>query len=478
MVISSVVAAGPAAQASATSASAACVVSVNAPRCQSTNPSLTVDVINTGDTSACTFTYSIVWGDGSPAQRATFNGAPQSGGYFLASHTYHATQLQAYSITASPVSITGNCNSGSGNYTFILDAGSAALAAPSGLTVRAIDAHDIGLRWRDNSSNESGFQINNGIVSKNVAANSTAYTWAGLKPGTYMCFRIRARSGAGASPWDPSVSPWYVCTTTPKLGSVTNVPATVWAAYSAYPANGYVTDVFASWTVPAVSCPDLPSVPRTSVWAGIWGSLSSMANNTGWLPQIGTTADCNLILGPGGLPVIAPGTHYRLVWEMQSLVSGGGNRVQYGLDCPGDSLYRLCGNLTSVSANDKIQAAVRFTGPFTSKATQRTFEIVISDLTKKTSALGFIKTNKPVLISDIAGQGGAVVEENGTNGLASFSTPVQVSKIHVRGGSGGYLFYKWPMASYNVGYGVPQLQQSSYSGREARYSYSVTWKQS
>jgi hypothetical protein len=475
------VAAGSTAQAAtsgAESASAPCVVSINAPRCQSTNANLTVDVVNTGDTSACTFTYSIAWGDGSAAQRVTVNGESQSGEYFLASHTYHTTQTHTYSIATSPVSITGSCNSEAGSYTFTLDVGSTALAAPSNLTVTAMDAHDIRVSWHDNSQNETGFEINNGVTSKNVAANSTTYTWGGLAPGTYMCFHVRAHNSAGSSAWDPNVSPWYVCATTPKAGSVTTTPATVWAAYSASPVNGYVTDVFATWTVPAVNCPSLLSQPRTSVWAGIWGSFSSMANNTGWLPQIGTTADCNFVPGPGNFPVTAPGAHYRVVWEMQSQVTNGGNRVQYGMDCPGNKLYRLCGNLTAVSAHDKIQAAVRFTGPYTSKATQRTFVIVISDLTKKTSALGFIKTNKPVMMSDIAGQGGAVVEENGTQGLASFSTPVNLSKVHVQGGSGGYLFYKWPMTSYNVGYGVPQLQQSSYSSRDAKYSYSVTWKQS
>jgi hypothetical protein len=231
IVITGVVAVGPA-QAAATgaesagrmaldaadaSASTPCVVSINAPKCQSTNPDLTVDVVNTGDTSACIFTYSMSWGDGSAAQQVTFDGAPQSGEYFLATHTYHATQTQAFSITASPVSITGgNCNSGTGSYTFTLDIGGAAPAAPSNLTVTAVDPHDIKLNWHDNSNDEAGFEINNGVVSKDAGANSTTYTWGGLAPGTYMCFRIRAYSNAGDSAWDPNVSPWYACATTPK----------------------------------------------------------------------------------------------------------------------------------------------------------------------------------------------------------------------------------------------------------------------
>jgi hypothetical protein len=89
-------------------------------------------------------------------------------------------------------------------------------AAPSNLTVTAVDPNDIRLNWQDNSSNETGFQINNGVITRDVGANSTTYTWDGLAPGTYMCFHIRAYNSAGDSAWEPDVSPYYVCTTTPK----------------------------------------------------------------------------------------------------------------------------------------------------------------------------------------------------------------------------------------------------------------------
>jgi hypothetical protein len=139
IVFSSVMAIAPTAQAAAFGAgvagrmavgavaaapSAPCVVSIDAPTCQSTDPDLTVDVVNTGDTSACTFTYSINWGDGSAAQQVTINGEPQSGDYLLADHTYKATQT--YTVTATSVSITGPCTSGPGSYTFTLDAGATA----------------------------------------------------------------------------------------------------------------------------------------------------------------------------------------------------------------------------------------------------------------------------------------------------------------------------------------------------------------
>ena len=99
--------------------------------------------------------------------------------------------------------------------------GTSAPAAASNLTVTAVDAHDIRLDWQDNSGNETGFEINNGVVSKNAGPNSTSYTWGGLAPGTYMCFKIRAYNSVGDSPWEPDVSPWYRCTTTPGSPSTT-----------------------------------------------------------------------------------------------------------------------------------------------------------------------------------------------------------------------------------------------------------------
>jgi len=87
-------------------------------------------------------------------------------------------------------------------------------AAPSNLTAVAANSSSIRLGWRDNSGNESGFEISNGVTSNYAPANSTHYTWSGLAPNTYMCFRIRAYNSSGRSSWDPNVSPWYVCTTT------------------------------------------------------------------------------------------------------------------------------------------------------------------------------------------------------------------------------------------------------------------------
>jgi hypothetical protein len=116
--------------------------------------------------------------------------------------------------------------------------GTSAPAAPSNLTATAVDPNDIRLNWQDNSDNETGFEINNGVVSRDVGANSTTYTWGGLAPGTYMCFHIRAYNNAGDSAWDPDVSPWYVCTTTPKSQSAPQ-PTIYWSRTSGPPGTHF-----------------------------------------------------------------------------------------------------------------------------------------------------------------------------------------------------------------------------------------------
>jgi hypothetical protein len=83
-----------------------------------------------------------------------------------------------------------------------------------------VDPNDIELSWQVNSSDQTGFEISNGVTSTDVGADSTSYTWGGLSPGTYMCFKILAYDSAGDSASDPDVSPWYVCTTTPASGDV------------------------------------------------------------------------------------------------------------------------------------------------------------------------------------------------------------------------------------------------------------------
>jgi hypothetical protein len=83
--------------------------------CRSSDPTVILEVENTGDTSGCTFSDQISWSDGSPQQTVVYQGAdnvPE----VVASHTYK--QLGAYGITANVTVVDGPCTAIAGEYTF------------------------------------------------------------------------------------------------------------------------------------------------------------------------------------------------------------------------------------------------------------------------------------------------------------------------------------------------------------------------
>jgi hypothetical protein len=87
-------------------------------------------------------------------------------------------------------------------------------AAPSDISV-SITSHgyDIGVSWKDNSNNEAGFDIFNGVEHLLVSPNQTfiSYDWHlqhdqnnQLLSGQYMCFQVSAYNATGSSmptPW-------------------------------------------------------------------------------------------------------------------------------------------------------------------------------------------------------------------------------------------------------------------------------------
>ena len=188
-------------------------------------------------------------------------------------------------------------------------------AAPSNLTVTAVDPHDIRLDWQDNSGNETGFEINNGVNSKNAAPNSTSYTWGGLAPGTYMCFKIRAYNSAGDSAWEPNVSPWYQCTTTPtgSASSTVSISSTTgWQETPVSLKSGQtftVTYASGSWSVDYRNFPYVGpggyseqedakiyqgcKIDTSETYGVLLGSVGSATNGTFPIGQGGTFAAGN-----------------------------------------------------------------------------------------------------------------------------------------------------------------------------------------
>jgi hypothetical protein len=63
------------------------------------------------------------------------------------------------------------------------------------------------------------------------------------------------------------------------------VTSTNWSGYAVTGANGSVTDVKASWVVPAANCTSTPTA-----YASIWTGIDGYSSNT--VEQIGTDSDC------------------------------------------------------------------------------------------------------------------------------------------------------------------------------------------
>jgi murein DD-endopeptidase MepM/ murein hydrolase activator NlpD len=81
--------------------------------------------------------------------------------------------------------------------------------APSRLTATP-NSTSIRLSWKDNSNNETGFTIFNGVRRITVGADETSYTWTGLTLGKRMCFQVSSYNIFGSSVYTPDA-----CATTP-----------------------------------------------------------------------------------------------------------------------------------------------------------------------------------------------------------------------------------------------------------------------
>ena len=82
--------------------------------CTSSDPEVTLEGENLGDTSGCTFSVQINWGDGS-RKTVQYQGADGVSS-FIANHTYQ--QRGAFSITTALTVVAGGCTSFDGSYKF------------------------------------------------------------------------------------------------------------------------------------------------------------------------------------------------------------------------------------------------------------------------------------------------------------------------------------------------------------------------
>jgi Ricin-type beta-trefoil lectin domain-like len=85
-------------------------------------------------------------------------------------------------------------------------------AAPSNVSNSPLDALDFYISWQINSTNQTGFQVYNGVTIENVGANQSYYEWA-AHPNQYMCIAVRAYNSSGYSAWAGT----WTCASTPGV---------------------------------------------------------------------------------------------------------------------------------------------------------------------------------------------------------------------------------------------------------------------
>jgi len=103
---------------------------------------------------------------------------------------------------------------------------------PASLTLRANPGNGTVLliSWHENKTTlldylfKPSFQVSNGRQIRNASGGWGAknYTWTGLKPGTFVCFTVRATSVFGDSAWAPHQCA-YTSAPAPQVPTITTV---------------------------------------------------------------------------------------------------------------------------------------------------------------------------------------------------------------------------------------------------------------
>lgn len=257
----------------------------------------------------------------------------------------------------------------------------------------AADNYGLRLVWRDNSQNETGFEISDGETSRLVGAQTTFYRWGTMTPGEYKCFKVRSYNDTGSSTWEPNVDPWYRCGTTSK-GTSLHFDQVNTTGYAGYGAKGKeFIHAAGTWWVPRVECPLLQlQETRAAPWVGLTGKDLSDKNT--FLIQVGTVSHCQLGY-----------VYHKAFWQVYRKAPGGTTPQV----------------LFDVKENDLISAYVSY------DQSDGMFYISITDVSQGIT--------QPRVRLDVPGLAGATGEnsrsrtlcivESADGGLAQFNTPIE-----------------------------------------------------
>jgi len=204
-------------------------------------------------TAASTTSISLFWADNSDnetgfkIERATSAAGPFAQIFQADAGATSYTDAGLTASTTYYYQVRATNSTGDSAYTSVASATTPATAtvpvAPSGLTATPASTTSISLSWTDNSTDETGFQIEYGpsatgpfTLITTTAANVTSYSHTGLTASTAYYYRIRATNGAG-----DSANTTVVSATTPAAATPPATPSGL-AATAASP-----TSISLSW---------------------------------------------------------------------------------------------------------------------------------------------------------------------------------------------------------------------------------------
>jgi hypothetical protein len=211
--------------------------------------------------------------------------------------------------------------------------------APSNLTLTRVSPHQIDLAWQDNSSGETGFEVQRSAGATaftrlaGTGANATSHNDANLTAGTEYCYRVRAFRTSGKQTTYSLFSNTACATTPPSAPSNAN----------ATPASSTAVDV--TWLDNSATEGGF-RLERSTSSAGPWAVAAQLAANTTSYRDVGrageqtvcyralafnshgdsppSTADCTTPpAGPTNLNAVATDQSISLTWLDNSSVEDG-----------------------------------------------------------------------------------------------------------------------------------------------------------